>query len=145
MIPSVARFRLLPHRERAAVLRAVVCLAAAYGVLRVCSYAFLRRWIDRVPPRRRQSPGATAADCERAVRRASRVLPLASCLAQALAAGWMLRRDGRASTIVIGVKLDETRQLQAHAWLESEDIIVTGSRLVNGHVPLLRDAIVPEP
>ncbi len=83
----------------------------------------------------------TPAECEQAVRRALRVLPSASCLAQAIAAACLLRRDGRSSTLTIGVRFDAAHRFHAHAWLESDGIIVTGRQALVEHRVLLRDAV----
>jgi hypothetical protein len=83
----------------------------------------------------------TAAECERALRRALRVLPSASCLAQAIAAACLLRRAGRDSTLTIGVRFDSAHGFQAHAWLESDGIIVTGRNELFEHRVLLRDVV----
>jgi hypothetical protein len=69
----------------------------------------------------------TPAECSRAIDRATRVLIGSRCLAQGVAGQCLLRREGRAATLTLGVHLDESRRLQAHAWLESEGIIVTGA------------------
>ena len=75
-----------------------------------------------------RSPGArmTAAECGRAVERAGRVMPRAGCLARAVAAEWLLRRDGHAADLSLGVALDNERRLMAHAWVESSGVIVIG-------------------
>src|SRR5207247_6037780 len=57
----------------------------------------------------------TPAECEQAVRRALRVLPSASCLAQAIAAACLLRRDGRDSTLTIGVRFDAAHRFHARS------------------------------
>jgi hypothetical protein len=53
-----------------------------------------------------------------AVRAASRRVPAASCLTQALALQCLLTRAGRASEIHIGVARDPQTGFQAHAWVE---------------------------
>ena len=59
----------------------------------------------------------------------------ADCLVQALAGERWLRRRGIASQVVIGVKKDGPVPLDAHAWLEAGDRIVTGGEIA-GFVPL---------
>jgi hypothetical protein len=48
------------------------------------------------------------------------------CLAQALAANFMLRRRGLEGTISFGVNKDESGELIAHAWLRFGSSYVTG-------------------
>ncbi len=51
-----------------------------------------------------------------------------NCLVHALAAKIMLRRRGIASTVYLGVAKDRGKDLNAHAWLRSGDVILTGKR-----------------
>ena len=49
-----------------------------------------------------------------------------SCLAQALAAMWMLRRRGLEATVSFGTDRGESREFVAHAWVRSGPCLVTG-------------------
>jgi len=49
------------------------------------------------------------------------------CLAQAIAAQWMLKRRGISSTLYLGAAKNETREMSAHAWVRSGAHILTGS------------------
>ena len=51
-----------------------------------------------------------------------------ACLAQAMAAKMMLRLQGFPSTLYLGVAKDGDGGLDAHAWLRSGDLILTGAR-----------------
>ena len=57
-----------------------------------------------------------------------RILDDKPCLPQALVAQWLLRRRGYPATLRIGVTRDEAGQLLAHAWVESEGVILIGGR-----------------
>jgi hypothetical protein len=57
---------------------------------------------------------------EWAVRNASRVIPGASCLTQALALQHLLARAGYPSSIHFGVAKNPDRGFEAHAWVEHE-------------------------
>jgi hypothetical protein len=62
-----------------------------------------------------------------AVGRACRYSPWRTkCFEQALAAKMMLKRRGVVTTIFFGVLKDDANKLNAHAWLKSADIVVTG-------------------
>ena len=64
-----------------------------------------------------------------AVRSAANNTPWESvCLAQAVAAQWMLKRRHVAGTLYLGVAKDETEseKLTAHAWLRCGNMILTG-------------------
>lgn len=79
---------------------------------------------------------ALAVDISWAVQAAARHLPLGFvCLPQAMAAQWMLRRRGLATTMYFGVafKADARDSLLAHAWLRAGDKIVTGENEMSRH------------
>jgi hypothetical protein len=66
-----------------------------------------------------------------AVRAAARRTPWESnCLAQAIAAKWMLQQRGIPSTLTLGVAKDRENpsNLDAHAWLDCGGEILTGRR-----------------
>lgn len=66
-----------------------------------------------------------------AVETMARHLPWDSrCLAQAIAAWWMLARRGIHGTVYFGVARNPDKQFDAHAWLRCGMRIVTGG---NGH------------
>lgn len=67
---------------------------------------------------------ANRAAC--AVRRASRLVPQASCLTQALATIMLLRRRGLIGRLRIGVQRDPEGQFRAHAWVELCGRVVIG-------------------
>jgi hypothetical protein len=63
---------------------------------------------------------------ERAVRLASRAIPCATCLTQALALSHLLSRSGHASTVRIGVT-NERGRFAAHAWVECHGVPLLSS------------------
>ena len=82
------------------------------------------------------SASATAQDVAWAVRSASRVVPGATCLTQALAAKLVLSRRGYASRLRIGVARGPGHQLRAHAWLEANGLVVVGGSRIEEFTPL---------
>lgn len=48
------------------------------------------------------------------------------CLPLAMATQWLLRRHGVATDLRIGVMRDQSRQLEAHAWVELNGRILIG-------------------
>ena len=66
-----------------------------------------------------------------AVEAASRRVPGATCLTQALAAQLLLRRHGFDSQLRLGVARDIGGEFRAHAWLERQGRIVLGERGVH--------------
>jgi len=71
-----------------------------------------------------------------AVGAASRYVPRATCLVQALALQAMCARRGHVTALKIGVAHGKRRELEAHAWLESEGRILIGSQGSSGFSPL---------
>jgi hypothetical protein len=66
------------------------------------------------------------------VRLASRFVPAATCLTQALALRTTLQRQLQSSELKVGVEKDQNGRLLAHAWLEID------GRIVIGRVPNIR-------
>ena len=62
-----------------------------------------------------------------AVRVASRYVPAATCLPQALAVRILLKQQGYPARLHIGVAKVESAQLEAHAWVESQGRVVVGN------------------
>ena len=61
-----------------------------------------------------------------AVTVASRYVPAASCLTQALATQVLLSRRRHPACLRIGVVKGTDGQFQAHAWVESDGVVVIG-------------------
>lgn len=62
----------------------------------------------------------------RAIKRASRFIPKATCLTQALALKWLIARSGKDSVIRIGVMPDESSNIKAHAWVMYQGQVILG-------------------
>jgi hypothetical protein len=71
-----------------------------------------------------------------AVTAASRYVPGATCLAQALAAQVLLGRTGYPARLRIGVAKGEERKFEAHAWVESQGRVVIGGPGLGRFTPL---------
>jgi transglutaminase superfamily protein len=121
----------LPAAEKTLAARAILCLAVTRVALRLLSFDRARALMAgraAVGPR---SNNAWPLAVRRAVLRASRSLPGSSCLAQSLVAERLLRRGGSHARLTIGVApasaADAERvTLDAHAWVESGGVLVTG-------------------
>ena len=141
MIRLVCDAARLNARDRALAARATAWLLLARLALRLAPFRAVRGALHRIPPRRRRR--ATAAECERALRRASRALPSSQCLALAYAGAALLRREGRESRLNIHVRLADGQQLNAHASLVAEDIVVAGAGAGTEWPVLFSDRIRP--
>ena len=126
MIRLLRSFASLSSRHRVLVLRAAAWLLVSRAALAVFSLSFLLRSWARIPARPADVTYASAAECELAVARASRVISM-RCLAQALAGAALLRRERRPATLTIHVGFDEAHRFEAHALLRSDSVVVTGA------------------
>ncbi len=70
-----------------------------------------------------------------AIPAASRRVPHASCLTQALAARLLLTREGHEATLRVGVAKEPQGPLRAHAWIESSGQTILGDSNVDTFVP----------
>jgi hypothetical protein len=85
-----------------------------------------------LPPSKRQ---ATAHNIAVAVRLASRYIPQATCLTQALTAQILLNRSGIENEIRIGVA--KGQQFEAHAWVEcGGHVLIGGTEQSARYAPL---------
>jgi hypothetical protein len=108
------------------VVGACVVLAATRLALRTLRWRRAVELLDGPLPVR-PSPARGPAEVAAAVVAASRLLPgRSSCLAQALAARILLRRQGLPCEIRIGVNRTSRGDIEAHAWLASEGQVVLG-------------------
>jgi hypothetical protein len=83
----------------------------------------------RLAARGRVFPAARRHSAERiawAVRAAARYVPSGTCLPQALAAQFMLARQGHAARLRIGMARTEQGRVAGHAWVEGADGPVIG-------------------
>lgn len=116
----------LTSADRARAVRASGWLALARLLLASLPYPAVRAALERVPGRVRRAGSITPSQAADAIRRASRVLPASSCLARAIAAAALLRRDGIASALTLEVAVDPSGTLHAHAVLHADGVVVTG-------------------
>jgi len=84
----------------------------------VLPFARLRKLVAALPPSASAISGTSAQELFWAVRAASRRIPAATCLTQALALHKLLQSAGHSSRIEIGVTKTPERGFQAHAWVE---------------------------
>ena len=127
----VRKFAQLPAKRRLLLLEACLYLIAAR--LHTAALPFraiapaLGTAMADSEPALRPAQQATASDIARTIDQAARHLPLKLlCLQQAIAAKRMLARRRIPGTLYLGTQRDPDGQLQAHAWLRSGAIRVTG-------------------
>ena len=131
---ALARKALRLHpSDRRLLLAAFGLLACVRLALWLFPFHVVRDMLTTYSPGKKGAHTADPAYARRvawAVERASRFVPLATCLPQALAAECLLRRVGQPTQLRIGVAKDLAGHFLAHAWIESDGRIVVG-RLPN--------------
>ena len=117
----------LPSRERWLTVRVLAGLVVARAGLAVFGFPRLRRIVERTRARRHEDP-QFAAELRRALVRAARTVPGATCLLQAIVAARLLRAAGLPAALTIGVARPGAGAagLEAHAWVHSGDVVVAG-------------------
>lgn len=137
---SLLSFYRLPRQGKGLVLTALVLLALIRAGLWSLSFQHLRRLLQRLSPTFVPSRRGTRSEAGRiawAVTSASRFIPHATCLVQALALQTMLRQHGIEASLNIGVARQDGERLNAHAWIRHDDaLIACGSNPVD-YTPLL--------
>ncbi|PSP48674.1 hypothetical protein BRC75_06165 [Halobacteriales archaeon QH_7_69_31] len=115
----------LSTRERLLVAEAAVLLVGVGTAVRVVAYTRVRALLGSLPAPLLGSDTARE-DVGWAVDAADRATPGdRSCLVRALVAEAMLERRGHETVLRFGVD-DAGADMEAHAWLESNDEIIVG-------------------
>ena len=128
---ALGKFLALSSTDRLLLLEAWFYLAAARLALLIVPFGriapHLGRQILPGPAAETTAPPPTARRVAWSVETMSRHTPWESaCLAQSIAAKYMLRRRGLPSWLFLGTKKDDRGNLAAHAWLQSGNEIVLG-------------------
>lgn len=116
--------------DRNLLAGAAAVLLLMRGGLATLGYARVRRWVSRLNRPHRNAATGDAKEIERivwAVSLAGRVtLGEKPCLPIAMATQWLLSRRGFSTDLRIGVMRGESGQLEAHAWVERDGLILIG-------------------
>lgn len=136
------RLYCLTWHKRLLLAEAALLLALARVVIACVPFHRIAQWLGTEGS---ESTTATPAPCQAmaeniswSIETMARHVPWQSlCLAQALAASWMLARRGATSTTYFGVATPDQHTLfNAHAWLRCGSTIVTGA-MNKGHYKVL--------
>ena len=116
--------RMLGRRwqENLFLLRTWMMLGITTVALRASNYRKVRKFFSHELGRTHWSPESIGW----AVTTASRYVPGAKCLAQAIVAETLLLQSGFPAHIHVGVTKPGESRLRAHAWVECEGIVVVG-------------------
>jgi hypothetical protein len=134
----LAKLLRLPPLDRRLLVTAAMLQAAVRLGLAVLPYRRLRGLVDHLarPGRLRRPAPASPERIALAVTRASRLVPGATCLPQALAAKVLLERWGHPARVRVGVRRAAGATLLAHAWVECDGHIVLGGTDLTRYTPL---------
>jgi len=137
---QIRKFSSLSTADQSLLLKAVFLLGMITLGLRVLSFQTLQRFLIGTRQKNagvRHTDQPSANRITWAVRVASRHVPAATCLPQALAVRMLFKQQGYPARLHIGVAKGERGQLEAHAWVESQGRIVVGnSRDLSHYTPL---------
>jgi hypothetical protein len=124
----LGKFLKLARSDRRLLLKAALLVWAFRMALWLLPFRILRQFMGRFA-RESVASGEGSVPVDRvvwAVTVASRYAPEATCLTQALATKFLLARSGHQATVRIGVARHGGKELQAHAWVESNGRVVIG-------------------
>lgn len=129
-MPRLSRLATLGARDWALLAAATTLVVAVRAALWLLPSGHIVRAVRRLTSAPgRTAPGAGRVPATRvvwAVEAASRRVPRASCLTQAVAAHLLLRAHGWTSQLCLGVAREGHGGFRAHAWLEREGRILIG-------------------
>ena len=134
----VAKFLRLPAADRWLVLKALGVVSVVRLRLALLPFRPGSGRAASLPSPRNAGPSPRRIAW--AVERAADQFGRATCLARALAAGWLLRRRGFSSRISIGVDACQpgnSSSLVAHAWLEMGGEVLVGGPDIGRYTSLL--------
>jgi Transglutaminase-like superfamily len=140
---TLAKLMALPAQDRSLLFKSLAPMLAMRLGLWTMPYTQARVVADRMARFRvctRIGDAAAKPSPEKiawAVATVSRVVPGGgNCLVRAMATEILLKRYGYASTLKIGVAKPAAGQFAAHAWLESDGVVVIGDFQLDRFVPL---------
>jgi len=137
-MPRLVKFLKLSTVDKFLLLHCLFVVALVRVVLSLFSYRVLQPHLSQ-KVLRVNSDNEMADRIVRAVGSASRLVPRASCLTQALAAQFILARAGFPSQIRVGVAIHDHGKFVAHAWLVRERRVVMGgtAKEIQGYATLV--------
>jgi hypothetical protein len=126
---AAVKFSLLPVPEKRLLLKAAFLLYAVRLGLWLLPFQLFRRLLaarKRAAVRQQTTDHAAVERIVYLIRAASRFVPAATCLTQAITSLVLLQQLGYPARLRIGVAKAQQGPLEAHAWVESEGRIIIG-------------------
>jgi hypothetical protein len=117
--------------RKAILVEAALALATARVAIMIFPFRRIAPGLAKATPQQMTARDPELAQHVRltawAIQAAERRLPWkSSCLVQAIAGKWMLRRRHVPSALYLGVDKGAEKSLEAHAWLRAGGVILTG-------------------
>jgi hypothetical protein len=137
---KLRQFALLSPRRRSLLLQTLGLLSLVRASLSLLPFRVVRAAVTRAGQSSSpQVPGPPefVDDVVWAIDTASRRVPGASCLTQALATELLLRRRGFPAVLRIGVAEKQGGKVAAHAWIESDGRVLVGGNESPAHFTIL--------
>jgi len=132
------KFLHLSFSEKILLVRIWLLLAIIRSGLSLLPFNTLRKVLAVISPLIARGGEAWSEDLlVWAVGAASRYVPRATCLAQALAIQLVLKQSGRQASLHIGVNGVKGDHLDAHAWVESQGRVLFGGSNLGSYTHLL--------
>jgi hypothetical protein len=126
-VNGLRKFLRLSPARRGLLLRAGLLVGLVRVALWLVAFPSLLRLVARLSRVRAEPPPGPAAEhVAWAVATASRAVPQATCLTQALAARILLATQGHASRLHLAVRKEPGVSLAAHALVECQGRIILG-------------------
>jgi len=129
-IPPIDKFLSLPGTDQQILVTSLVVLTLIRVGLWIIPFRMLQRLLGYLfsPPKKAKQPSLPPEKVAWAVRAASRYVPSATCLAQALTVQALLTHHGIRSDLAIGVAREGESPITAHAWLEINGVVIIGGQ-----------------
>jgi hypothetical protein len=134
----IHKFLKLPSAEKRLLTRACILIGTIRLGLELSSFRTLRKFLASIKPYPSKFTGKFSEEqLTWAITVASRYIPKATCLAQALALKVLLQQAGHLACLHIGVEQAGKGNLKAHAWVESGGRILIGGLNLNQYTDIL--------
>ena len=132
------KFLRLPFSEKILFIKACTVLGIIRLGLSLLPFITLKNVLRVIGPSIARADERLSEDqLVWAVAAASRFIPKATCLAQALAIQLFLKQSGREAYVHIGVDRGEGGRLDAHAWVERKGKVLFGGSNLSRYTHLL--------
>ena len=134
LMTSLNKLGQLSPDDRRLLFQAVLLLPIIHIALYFLGYYRLHRFAEKLVPLKRIDTPRAETEILQQAREIARIVSIAaqhgffraSCLRRSLLVWWFLRKQGIQSNICFGVRMID-HQLEAHAWVEHNGVVVNDS------------------